>query len=188
VIRNRVQPSLDIDRLVSAAFEQLEDVGLDGLTMRRLASRLGVQAPALYWHVGDKAELLGAMARDIYASAYAAVPSAETWPEWLKLFGLTLRRSYAAHRDGALLCATARPTSQANPLEHANHIAAPLEALGLDRAKAISFQASVISYTIGWAIFEANGPMHDYLGHMMDFDESFASGLDALVAGFGEPS
>jgi TetR/AcrR family tetracycline transcriptional repressor len=49
------QLPLDLDRVVSAAFAQLEEDGLDGLSMRRLGSRLGVQAPALYWHIGDKA-------------------------------------------------------------------------------------------------------------------------------------
>jgi TetR/AcrR family tetracycline transcriptional repressor len=36
--------------------------GLDALTLRALAGRLGVQAPTLYWHVRNKAELLDALA------------------------------------------------------------------------------------------------------------------------------
>jgi TetR/AcrR family tetracycline transcriptional repressor len=176
--------SLDPDRLVAAAFAQLEEDGLEGLSMRRVAARLGVQAPALYWHVGDKAELLGLMARDIYARAYAGVGEARDWRAWLAAFGRALRASFAAHRDGARLCAVARPPAQTDPAGHAGRIAAPLAALGLDERHALSFQASVISFTLGWATFEANGPMHDYLERMFDFDRSFAIGLEALVAGF----
>jgi TetR/AcrR family tetracycline transcriptional repressor len=186
-MRNRSQPAIDIDRLIAAGFDQLEEDGLDSVSMRRLADRLGVQAPALYWHVSDKAELLGLMAREIYAEAFETMPNASNWREWLQLYGMTLRRTYAKHRDGARLCAVATPASAVDPVTHANHVAAPLMSLGLGKREALSFQASVISLTIGWATFEANGPMHQFLDQMLDFDESFALGLDALVRGFAIP-
>jgi len=180
----RQAPLLDRERLVAAGFAQLEEDGLEGLSMRRLAARLGVQAPALYWHIGDKAELMGLMARAIYAVAYATVPEASDWRGWLYGFGRALRTSFAAHRDGARLCATAKEPSQPSRAEHARQISAPLLALGLDQPRALSFQASVISFTLGWASFEANGPMHDYLDELLDFDASFETGLLALVRGF----
>jgi TetR/AcrR family tetracycline transcriptional repressor len=181
----RAQPALlDRDRLVAAAFALLEEDGLEGLSMRPLASSLGVQAPALYWHVADKSELLGLMARDIYAAAYASVPSAPNWRSWLLHFGYALRAAFTAHRDGARLCATARAPSAPSITDHARAIAAPLVALGLDERRALSFQASVISFALGWASFEANGPMHDYLDELLDFDASFEIGLQALVSGF----
>lgn len=180
----REAPALDVDRLVSAAFAQLEEDGLDRLSMRRVAARLGVQAPAIYWHLSDKGELLGLMANRIYAAAYAATAPAPTWREWLRQFGQALRRSFAAHRDAPRLCAIARPPAEADPADHARRIAAPLTALGLSQDQALSFQASVISLTLGWAAFEANGPMHSFLDRMLDFEGSFEAGLDALVSGF----
>jgi len=175
--------ALDRHVLVQAAFAQLEEDGLEGLSMRRLAARLGVQAPALYWHVGDKAELLGLMARDIYAAAYAEVPTASDWSLWLRLFGRALRASFASHRDGARLCSVARPPPASDPAAHAGMIAAPLTSLGLAEKHALSCQAAVISFTLGWESFEANGPMRDFLCQIMDFDATFESGLDALVNG-----
>jgi TetR/AcrR family tetracycline transcriptional repressor len=180
----RDAPALDVTRLVSAAFAQLEEDGLEALSMRRLAARLGVQAPAIYWHISDKGELLGLMASRIYADAYAGVGPAQTWREWLRQFGHALRRSFSAHRDAARLCAIARPRSEADPAEGAHRIAAPLAAMGLGQEQALSFQASVISFALGWATFEANGPMHSYLDQMLDFEGSFEAGLDALVRGF----
>ena len=180
-------PPLDRDRLIAAAFAQLEEDGLEGLSMRRLAARLGVQAPALYWHVADKAELLGLMARDIYAPAYA-IAAAQDWRDWLLRFGQALRVTFAAHRDGARLCASAPAPGVRDNANHADRIAAPLLALGLDRHRAVSFEASVISFALGWASFEANGSMHDYLDEMLNFDESFAIGLQSLVSGFPDPA
>jgi TetR/AcrR family tetracycline transcriptional repressor len=178
--------ALDVDRLVVAAFEQLEEHGLDALSMRRLAARLNVQAPAIYWHVRDKAELLGLMANRIYAAAYREVEAAPDWRTWLGLFGRALRRNFAAHRDGARLCAIARPPAEADPAVHAQRIAAPLVALELSHGQALSCQASVISFALGWSAFEANGPMHSFLDQMLDFESSFEAGLDALVRGFGD--
>lgn len=177
-------PALDRERMIAAAFAQLEDDGLATLSMRRLAARLDVQAPALYWHIGDKAELLGLMAQVIYARAYGAVPPQTDWRAWLLAFGRVLRAVFAGCRDAAQLCAVARAPVTVDFAERARAIAAPLVALGLDEARALSCEASVISFALGWASFEANGPMHDYLDEMLDFDASFETGLQALVRGF----
>jgi TetR/AcrR family tetracycline transcriptional repressor len=177
------QVSLSRERLVNAAFLQLEKDGLDGLSMRRLAARLRVQAPALYWHISGKSELLGMMAGDIYAKAYAAVPATANWQEWLKLLGHALRASFGSHRDGARLCSVASPAAPSDPAEHARRISAPLVNLGLPEDQALAFQATVISYTLGWAASEANGSMRDFLQRMMNFDATFATGLEALVSG-----
>jgi TetR/AcrR family tetracycline transcriptional repressor len=180
----RVAPQLDRERLIAASFAVVEQYGLESLSMRRVAARLGVQAPAIYWHVTDKAELLGLMAREIYGVAYASVPDAANWREWLAKFGHALRASFSGHRDGARICAIATPAPHADPVKSAQTIAAPLIALGLDRHSALIFQAAVISYALGWSTFEANGPMHDFLDRMMIFEESFRIGLEAMIAGF----
>lgn len=48
-------------QIVDAALALADDVGTDGLTMRALARRLGVDPMAVYRHVTDKDDLLGAM-------------------------------------------------------------------------------------------------------------------------------
>lgn len=53
--------ALSADEVVRAALAIVESDGLAGLTMRRLASQLGVAVTAIYWHVGDKAALLDAV-------------------------------------------------------------------------------------------------------------------------------
>ena len=46
------------DQVLDAAMEMLETEGIDGLTVRGLAAKLGVAVTAIYWHVGDKQALL----------------------------------------------------------------------------------------------------------------------------------
>ncbi len=53
------EPALSLDRIVAAAIEILDEGGVDGLSMRRLANRLGAGAMSLYWHVNNKEQVLG---------------------------------------------------------------------------------------------------------------------------------
>ena len=174
---------LDRDAIVGEALALLAEEGLDALSTRRLAARLGVQAPALYWHLGGKDELLGMLAGALYAEARAAVPEATDWRGWLTGFGYSLHRLFEQRRDAARLCAIARPVSD-DVDAAATSIAAPLVALGLSSVKAIAYQSSVISLTLGWAIFSLNGPMHAFLDRMVDIEESYRTGLEALVRGY----
>ena len=45
---------LTLERIVAAAIELLDAEGVDRLSMRRLADRLGAGAMSLYWHVDNK--------------------------------------------------------------------------------------------------------------------------------------
>ncbi|PDT15117.1 TetR family transcriptional regulator [Rhizobium sp. J15] len=51
---SRNDPALSLERIVATAVELLDAEGVDGLTMRRLADRLGSGAMSLYWHVENK--------------------------------------------------------------------------------------------------------------------------------------
>ena len=59
--------------VVDGAMAILDEYGLADLTMRRLASSLGVQPGALYWHFPNKQTLLGALADRILAPLDAPV-------------------------------------------------------------------------------------------------------------------
>jgi AcrR family transcriptional regulator len=68
------------------------------------ATRLGVQAPALYWHVRNKQELLDEMATEIWrriAAKLAALPPDLPWDELLTVFAVETRAALLRHRDGA---------------------------------------------------------------------------------------
>lgn len=56
------RPLLQRETIVAAARELVSTSGLEALSLRRLASTLGVTAPALYAHVTDKNDLLRAVA------------------------------------------------------------------------------------------------------------------------------
>lgn len=87
-----------------AALDLLDEAGMDGLTVRALASRLGVQAPALYWHVRSKQALLDEMATLIWRrvnDVMAGLPANLPWRDVLATYAATIRAGLLGHRDGA---------------------------------------------------------------------------------------
>jgi TetR/AcrR family tetracycline transcriptional repressor len=96
--------NLDRQTVVRTALRLLDEVGMDGLTVRKLASELDVQAPALYWHFKNKQELLDDMATAVFTDAMnvSALPSLDaTWPDWTLELGKRLRQMLLRYRDGA---------------------------------------------------------------------------------------
>lgn len=61
------------DDILATALTLLDEGGGDGLTLRALATRLGVTPMSLYHHVGDHAGLLRALSDRVYAQALEGV-------------------------------------------------------------------------------------------------------------------
>lgn len=96
------KPRLDQHRITEAAVELLDEVGLAELSTRRLAAKLGVQSPTLYWHVKNKAELLDLVAEAICADAFDIDESAP-WRDQLASGLRQFRALVLTHRDAATL-------------------------------------------------------------------------------------
>ncbi|MHA7985419.1 TetR/AcrR family transcriptional regulator C-terminal domain-containing protein [Rathayibacter sp. CAU 1779] len=95
---------LSRDAIVSATLELLDEVGLEGLTVRALAAKLDVKAPALYWHVRDKAALFDEVATEVWRGVgeeLADVADGTPWDAELRRFCDVLRSALLRHRDGA---------------------------------------------------------------------------------------
>jgi len=178
--------NLDQAAVVDAAFEVLNNEGLDGLSLRLVAEQLGVQAPALYWHVHNKAELLSLMAATFHEAGRLSPVVGATWRDKLVLSARARRRAMLERRDSARVCVVAQPPKSAAEVEP--QLSAPLLEAGLTRRQALSYQAAVIAYTVGWVAYEQSQAMHAFLTQLIDFDESFETGLRALVSGFAAPA
>ncbi len=176
---------LDRDLILAAAFEVLDAKGYDGLSLRLVAEKLKVQTPALYWHVENKASLINLMAATFSEVANRDKDKARGWRNKLLAFARALRGAMLAHRDSARLSLAASPLE--DPKAAAERIAAPLVDSGLSARQALSYCASVIAYTVGWVAYEQSQSMHEFLTQMIDFPESFETGLRALVGGLTNP-
>ena len=107
-VPGRKRRTLDQAQVVRAALELLDEVGLDELTMRRLADRLGVQAASLYRHVRNKDELLALLGDEI-SGEIPDPPTAGGWRHQLNSMAWSVRRGLLAHRDAARVQASSPP-------------------------------------------------------------------------------
>lgn len=106
------------DDVIQTAIQLLQEVGLDGLTLRRLATELGISAPTLYWHVKDKRELLDLVSEAMVRAAREKMPPFPQNLPWDEKIAEGMRRQYEAIiscRDGARVVAGNRPTEAALP-------------------------------------------------------------------------
>ncbi|MER7334051.1 MULTISPECIES: TetR/AcrR family transcriptional regulator C-terminal domain-containing protein [unclassified Micromonospora] len=78
--RARRKPPLTPERIVDAAVTLLDEHGIEGLTMRRLAQRLDVTSTALYWHVKIKDDVLDLAVDRIFGD----VPIPDVSDNWLE--------------------------------------------------------------------------------------------------------
>lgn len=99
----RERQPLTREKIVDAALKLLERDGLQGLSMRKLAQELDTGAASLYWHVGDKEQLLGLLLDRIVGESEVVEPDPEHWQETVKNFARATRRLFARHRDSAAL-------------------------------------------------------------------------------------
>ncbi|MDB6078868.1 MAG: TetR family transcriptional regulator, partial [Akkermansiaceae bacterium] len=99
--------------MVAAALELLNETGLDEMTTRKLAGRLGVQQPALYWHFPNKRALLDALAEEMLTRGHTrSRPRAgENWRSFLLENARSFRRALLAYRDGARIHAGTSPSA-----------------------------------------------------------------------------
>ncbi|MFF1821126.1 TetR/AcrR family transcriptional regulator [Kribbella sp. NPDC058245] len=127
---------ITVSAITDAALAIIRAVGVDGLTMRGVAERLGVRAPTLYHHVHNKADLLDLVARnafDEFAADETAYENLATIDEWLDLTrtgSLEIRAFYADHPGLAgLIQATATPARDRGDGSRAALIRAQIESL-----------------------------------------------------------
>ena len=132
------------EQVLAAALDLLDEVGLDQLTMRRLATALGVQNGATYWHFRSKQALLEAMADELLIG----VADVDDLPWDLQVTELAtrLRRALLARRDGArVFSGVFFPLP--NALAYGNALIGALLAAGLS-AQDAAWTADAVTYHV----------------------------------------
>lgn len=157
----RVDPS----DAVRAALEILDERGLEHVTLRQIASKLGIQAPALYWHFKDKQDLVEEMAEAILIEGGIGKIEPPTdrhaWAEWLSESARLLRRALLSHREGARVAAGAsyfRARALARLVMLMTRV---LKDGGFDTLQAGLGTVTVVDYVWGYVIEEQAGPEID---------------------------
>nr|WP_163500889.1 TetR/AcrR family transcriptional regulator C-terminal domain-containing protein [Halomonas socia] len=195
------------DHVIQTALKLLDEGGIEGLTLRKVAQVLDVKAPSLYWHFANKQALLDAVADALIEDVGHDIPPGQHWRDTLRQIAEELRQALKSHRDAARVFAGTYVATE-NVLRPGE---AMLSAL-LDAGADIEFAANTIFhigyYVMGFVIEEQavsddkidmeqrtatflalakeRFPKFHRAAHVLfepDFDARFTVGVDLLLAG-----
>jgi len=148
----RKPAGLSREQIVRETIALLDAEGVDALSMRRLAARLGAAATSLYWYVANKDELLELAMDEVYAEVVEPLgPPGGEEPHWRDLasrfaYGLRnmiLRHPWYAQQIGL------RPSIGPNSLAAAERIILAFERAGFAGRDIDHAVGAVASYTLG---------------------------------------
>src|SRR3984893_4217615 len=202
--------------VVAEALAIISAEGAAALSMRALATRLGVVPAALYRHVGSKEQLYDLVLDRVLAEVDCQADPALPWTGQVIALARRLRAVLEDHPGIAALLQTRDPISPAS-LALAEAFLAPLHAVGLPgRQAALAFRL-IYDYTLGFALSDPTSPgeqrvqdtatraeLHAFLRSLPasrfpalaalgayawadDRDQRFTASLDTLIAGLQAP-
>jgi AcrR family transcriptional regulator len=198
-------PLLSRRRIAEAALELIDEDGLDHLTMRRLAKRLGVEGGSLYHHIASRDDLLDEMTAIINEEiASPPLDPEASWQTHIAEAARAYRRAFAGHPEllGPIMRRSVRTRSALTTYDRLFSI---LMGAGWDGAEASAIMAALDYLVLGSGLLRFSAgferPAEDYAEDhpflarallaseraTLD-DRGFEVGLRALLAGLGEPT
>lgn len=204
------RPALDVERIVSFAVALADAQDLEGLSMRRLAQELGVQAMSLYHHVPNKEKLLDLMVDEVLSEVEAPAAGAP-WGGAMAARARSTREVLNRHRWAVLLMDS---RSEPAPATLAHHEAVPrsfrrggfsvalaAHAFSMRDAyifgfvlqeQALPFETPAEARSVAQAIGEQMGGAYPHMTEMLeqhvltgeyDYAAEFACGLEVILEG-----
>ncbi|WP_328477570.1 TetR/AcrR family transcriptional regulator C-terminal domain-containing protein [Actinoplanes sp. NBC_00393] len=150
--RPRRSPQLTQERIVAEAVVLLDQDGVAGLTMRKLAQRLDVTSTALYWHVTTKDDVLDLAVDEIFGEVTIPEPGAD-WRADVRTLVRGWRAAMLAHPWAPALIG--RPMLGPNVLARTEFLQAALVRGGHGGLELAVTTRLVANYVIGAAVTEA---------------------------------
>jgi TetR/AcrR family transcriptional regulator, tetracycline repressor protein len=141
---------LHLDAIVAAAIDVIDELGLDGCTIRAVADRLGSSPMSLYRHVADKHALLAHVPDVLLASVAVAVVKRRTPVTALRAVAGGLAEVLLAHPGVARLFDQPEPGT--NMRTAAAHCVELLISSGRTSEQAFAILRAVVAQVVGEVI------------------------------------
>lgn len=143
-------------KIFEAALELADEEGLESITMRRVAGRLGVGTMSLYHHVPNKGALLEGIAELVFEQVEQPPNDMHDWEDRIVFISLSFRRAALAHPAVVPLVASG---SFSGPmvLESTEAYVAALVQRGFGPVMAAHVYRAAASYVMGYLSLELGG-------------------------------
>ena len=144
---------LNRDAIVATALAIGDREGIEAISLRRIATALGVTPMALYRYVENKEALLDAVADLAYAEVELPDPDSADWWEGLASIAHSVRRVLTGHPAAAVVAS--RSSAGPNTLRILERILALLRRAGFDIEDAVRVQIAFTRFTLALIALEA---------------------------------
>jgi len=153
---------LDLDVIVQAALAFIDQHGAQGLTMRGLGQRLGVEAMALYRYVTGREDLLEAVVNKLLEGLRTDLDAqlSETWQGYLQTLAHAVRRLAVEHAAAFPLVASRHPAAPwlrppLRSLELVENFLSTLSRHGFTDQQVVDAYRSFSSFLLGQLLLES---------------------------------
>lgn len=151
------------ERIVARALDLIDEVGLDGFSVRHVAARLGVSPASVHWHINSKNELLAEVA-GLVMEGVTPPKGKRSWQEWIAELFRRCRRSLRKHPNVAALIGAQLVSNASLRTELIEGVLVALEEAGLDGENLLEGYNCVIAAMLGFVTMEfAPLPMENAL-------------------------
>jgi AcrR family transcriptional regulator len=157
--RARPRTPLQRGRIIATAVEIADEHGIEAVTMRAVASRLGVEAMSLYNHVANKDEILDGM-MDLVADEFSLPHDAAGWRDAMRRRAVSARQVFARHPWAPALL-DSRVSSGPSRLRYFDWVLGTLVGAGFPLDAAARAFSLLDSYVYGFGKRQANASTHD---------------------------
>ncbi len=147
---------LSRERVLGAAVDLADRIGIEALSMRKLGEAVGVEAMSLYNHVANKDDLLDGMVDLVFAEI--GLPAAGTdWRPAMRQRAISARQVLSGHR-WAIGLMESRTSPGPATLRHHDAVLGTLRRAGFSVELAAHAFSLLDSYIYGFALQEASLP------------------------------
>ncbi len=148
------------ERIVEAALSLVDEEGIEGLSMRRLAKELGVDPMAIYHHLPNKRALLSALIEEVFSEMRVPEPEETgSWRERVRAWARAFRAVARAHPKLVPHLASYPEAAAEATLESTEELYAAFEAAGMSPSQIVGAVGVVVDYLNGYALAEASGAL-----------------------------
>lgn len=170
----RTRVRLTRESLIDAALALADEAGIDALSMRSLADRVGVQAMSLYHHVRNKGDLLDGLVDAVFAQMDLPEVGGE-WRAEVRRRSVSMRAVLSRH-PWALGLIETRTSPGPATLRHHDAMLGTFRRSGFSLGATAHAYAVLDAYVFGFVLQESSLPF--------DSPESTAEVAGVIMAGF----
>lgn len=152
--RHAARLPLNRDRVLAAAVEIADERGVGAVTMREVASRLGVEAMSLYNHVANKDDILDGMV-DVVIEQVDLPADVEQWREAMRCRAVSAHEVFGRHPWAPMLI-DSRESSGPSRLRYFDWVLGTLMKAGFSMDGAARAFSLLDSYVYGFGIQQFN--------------------------------